>query len=104
MVSSQRRSDGTRLATTTKLSTSTLGSRDRQRPSGGETFLASLALALSLVEIASRSGTQLDALFLDEGFVPLTRYCLDQALSALERKGEWRAAGGAREPNAAGSS
>jgi exonuclease SbcC len=36
--------------------------------SGGESFLASLALALGLVEIATRSGGRLDALFLDEGF------------------------------------
>jgi len=52
--------------------------------SGGETFLASLALALALVEIAGRSGTQLDALFLDEGFGSLDSSALDQALSALE--------------------
>ncbi|HXM56722.1 MAG TPA: SbcC/MukB-like Walker B domain-containing protein, partial [Candidatus Dormibacteraeota bacterium] len=52
--------------------------------SGGETFLASLALALALVEIAGRSGTQLDALFLDEGFGSLDANALDEALSALE--------------------
>jgi len=52
--------------------------------SGGETFLASLALALALVEIAARSGTQLDALFLDEGFGSLDASALDDALSALE--------------------
>ena len=52
--------------------------------SGGETFLASLALALALVEIAARSGTQLDALFLDEGFGSLDANALDEALSALE--------------------
>jgi exonuclease SbcC len=52
--------------------------------SGGETFLASLALALALVEMAARSGTQLDALFLDEGFGSLDADALDEALSALE--------------------
>ena len=52
--------------------------------SGGETFLASLALALALVEIAARSGTQLDALFLDEGFGSLDANALDEALSSLE--------------------
>lgn len=52
--------------------------------SGGETFLASLALALALVEIAGRSGTRLDALFLDEGFGSLDANALDDALSALE--------------------
>jgi DNA repair protein SbcC/Rad50 len=52
--------------------------------SGGETFLASLALALALVEIAGRSGIQLDALFLDEGFGSLDADALDEALSVLE--------------------
>src|SRR5581483_7568653 len=51
--------------------------------SGGETFLASLALALGLVEIATRGGGQLDALFLDEGFGSLDSSALDQALSTL---------------------
>jgi exonuclease SbcC len=54
--------------------------------SGGETFLASLALALALVEIAARSGTRLDALFLDEGFGSLDANALDEAISALERR------------------
>src|SRR5438132_3569262 len=36
--------------------------------SGGETFLASQALALGLVELAGRGGGRLDSLFLDEGF------------------------------------
>jgi exonuclease SbcC len=54
--------------------------------SGGETFLASLALALALVEIAARSGTRLDALFLDEGFGSLDADALDEAISALERR------------------
>ncbi|MBO0727708.1 MAG: SMC family ATPase [Acidimicrobiaceae bacterium] len=58
--------------------------------SGGESFLASLALALGLVEIAARSGGRLDALFLDEGFGALDANSLDEAMSALER----RAAGG----------
>jgi len=59
----------------------------QQRPpetlSGGERFLASLALALGLVEIATRGGGQLDALFLDEGFGSLDAGSLDQALSTL---------------------
>jgi DNA repair protein SbcC/Rad50 len=53
--------------------------------SGGETFLASLALALALVEIANRSGSHLGALFLDEGFGALDANALDEALAALER-------------------
>ena len=63
---------------------STAQPRPTRTLSGGETFLASLALALALVEIAGRSGTQLDALFLDEGFGSLDASALDEALSALE--------------------
>jgi exonuclease SbcC len=62
----------------------TMQPRPPRTLSGGETFLASLALALALVEIAARSGTQLDALFLDEGFGSLDANALDEALSALE--------------------
>jgi exonuclease SbcC len=54
--------------------------------SGGETFLASLALALGLVELAGRSGGRLQALFLDEGFGSLDPDALDQALNELERR------------------
>jgi exonuclease SbcC len=54
--------------------------------SGGETFLASLSLALALVEMASRSGRQINALFLDEGFGALDPNALDEALGALERR------------------
>ena len=52
--------------------------------SGGETFLASLSLALALAELVGRRGGQLQALFLDEGFGTLSAECLDRALSALE--------------------
>jgi exonuclease SbcC len=44
--------------------------RSPQTLSGGETFLAYLALALALVELHSRSSGRLDALFLDEGLPP----------------------------------
>jgi len=54
--------------------------------SGGETFLASLALALGLVEVADRSGGDLRALFLDEGFGSLDAAILDTALGALEER------------------
>lgn len=54
--------------------------------SGGETFLASLALALGLVELTARSGADLDALFLDEGFGSLDPSTLDDALDALEKR------------------
>ena len=58
--------------------------------SGGETFLASLALALGLAggiaDIAGHAaGTRLDAMFIDEGFGTLDPESLDQAVEALER-------------------
>ena len=56
--------------------------------SGGETFLASLALALGLVELAGRGGGRLDALFLDEGFGSLDANSLTEALEALGRQAE----------------
>lgn len=52
--------------------------------SGGETFLASLALALSLSELVARRGGRLEAFFIDEGFGSLSPECLDRALTALE--------------------
>ena len=51
--------------------------------SGGERFQASLALALALVEIASRGGGRLDAVFVDEGFGSLDASALDTALATL---------------------
>ena len=51
--------------------------------SGGEQFIASLALALGMVEMMARSGGRLESLFLDEGFGALDRNNLDGALEAL---------------------
>lgn len=51
--------------------------------SGGERFQASLALALALVEIASRGGGRLDAVFVDEGFGSLDANALETALATL---------------------
>jgi len=62
--------------------------RDVKTLSGGETFLASLALALALVELAGRGGGRLDALFLDEGFGSLDANSLTEALDALGRQAE----------------
>jgi exonuclease SbcC len=54
--------------------------------SGGETFLVSLALALSLSERIQLAGrTRFDFFFLDEGFGSLDAATLEIALSALER-------------------
>jgi exonuclease SbcC len=62
--------------------------RNPKTLSGGETFLASLALALGLVELAARGGGRLEALFLDEGFGSLDADALDEALGELERRAE----------------
>ena len=53
--------------------------------SGGETFLASLALALALAEMVSRGGGRMDAFFLDEGFGSLDADHLDRAMEGIER-------------------
>ena len=53
--------------------------------SGGETFLASLALALALAEMVARGGGRLDAFFLDEGFGSLDPEHLDLAMEGIER-------------------
>lgn len=51
--------------------------------SGGESFLASLALALGLSTLSARS-TRIESLFIDEGFGTLDPATLDVALSALD--------------------
>ena len=68
---------------------------DERRPvktlSGGETFLASLSLALSLsthlVNFAVGGTAKLEALFLDEGFGTLDPGTLDMVTDALEELG-----------------
>lgn len=62
----------------------------RVRPSvslsGGETFQASLALALGLADVVmlGRAGLHLDALFVDEGFGSLDADAIDQAITVLD--------------------
>ena len=51
--------------------------------SGGEKFVASLALSLGMVEMVGRAGGTLESLFLDEGFGALDRTNLDAAVEAL---------------------
>ena len=52
--------------------------------SGGETFIVSLALALSLADMASQN-VRLDSLFIDEGFGTLDQDTLEIALITLEK-------------------
>ncbi|WP_347177680.1 AAA family ATPase [Clostridium perfringens] len=60
--------------------------RDASTLSGGETFLASLALALSLSSQIQLKGTaHLELFFLDEGFGTLDDNLLDVVMSSLER-------------------
>lgn len=59
-------------------------SRKPEALSGGERFQAALALALALMEIASRgSRGRLEAVFIDEGFGSLDGGALEQALDRL---------------------
>lgn len=53
--------------------------------SGGETFLASLGLALALAEMVAGTGGRLDSFFLDEGFGTLDPEHLDLAMEGIER-------------------
>jgi exonuclease SbcC len=58
--------------------------RDVKTLSGGESFLVSLGLALALSNLVSHK-TQIESLFLDEGFGTLDENTLAMALDALER-------------------
>ncbi|WP_354596405.1 SMC family ATPase [Streptomyces sp. JL1001] len=60
--------------------------RDTATLSGGETFFASLALALGLADVVTEEagGVRLDTLFIDEGFGSLDDQTLDEVLEVLD--------------------
>jgi exonuclease SbcC len=60
--------------------------RVAQTLSGGEKFLASLALSLAVVEIAANAGARIDSLFLDEGFDSLDSTMLPIAMMELRKR------------------
>ena len=57
--------------------------------SGGEKFLVSLALSIGMSTVAQKSGVQIEALFIDEGFGTLDDSSIDDAMDILDsvRKG-----------------
>lgn len=60
--------------------------RDTATLSGGESFMASLALALGLADVVQREsgGMRIDTLFVDEGFGSLDEESLEMVMTSLE--------------------
>jgi DNA repair protein SbcC/Rad50 len=67
------------------MDTNTNRSRDVKTLSGGESFIASLALALGFADVVQsrRGGVKLDSMFIDEGFGTLDEETLRRALQVL---------------------
>ena len=61
--------------------------RDVSTLSGGESFMASLAMALGLSDVvqSENGGIRLDSMFIDEGFGTLSEGVLQQAVNMLEK-------------------
>lgn len=66
--------------------------RDAATLSGGETFMASISLALGLTEVVQKS-SRLDSLFIDEGFGSLDKESLEMAVGVLQEIGNSRTVG-----------
>lgn len=97
----QRREDAGNLRSQTGLELNVFDyytgrQRSVQSLSGGESFKASLSLALGLADVVQQhaGGIALDAVFIDEGFGSLDRESLNQAIQILnELAGSSRLAG-----------
>lgn len=71
-------------------------SRDARTLSGGETFLASLSMALGMADVVQHTvgKTHLDTMFIDEGFGSLSEEVRSTAVRVLlELAGDWRLVG-----------
>lgn len=87
LVHSDERSGGRRAGLGLHVVDSWTGrERDTATLSGGETFFASLALALGLADVVTdeAGGVRLDTLFIDEGFGSLDDQTLDEVLDVLD--------------------
>ncbi|MCQ2242058.1 AAA family ATPase [Treponema sp.] len=66
--------------------------RDSAMLSGGETFMASISLALGLTEVVQKT-SRMDSLFIDEGFGSLDKDCLEMSVGVLQDIGNTRTVG-----------
>ena len=60
------------------------GGRSVATLSGGEKFLVSLALSIGMSATAQKSGAEIDALFIDEGFGTLDEKSISDAMNVLQ--------------------
>ncbi len=71
------------------------GDRAPETLSGGETFQASISLALAMTDVICQrtGGIRLDSLFIDEGFGSLDQESLDKAIATLKKIQEQKMVG-----------